>query len=98
MQKEREQALESNPDQSNPLKLLFIVRHSADLVLVLTFVVGTVHDDLLSLGYVVISLYFLWNNEPLLEKGNKLWKYPIIYNFFVVLIQVSSLKKNQKHI
>lgn len=89
MQLEREKAFDTNPDiNSNPLRLLFFVRHSAELMLIVMFILGTIHEDILSLGYVVLALYFIWNNEALLEKGNALWRWIIVYNFFVIFIQV----------
>jgi hypothetical protein len=48
----------------------WLYRNSVEAILVIMFIAGTARADVLSLGYVAFSLYFLWNSEYLLQKRN----------------------------
>ena len=66
----------------------WMYRNSVEAILVIMFIAGTARADVLSLGYVAFSLYFLWNSDYLLQKRNSVWKYARIYNYILILLQM----------
>ncbi|KAL6047282.1 hypothetical protein QOT17_021747, partial [Balamuthia mandrillaris] len=69
------------------LKLLFF-RYSMKAILVFVFVTGTAQEDLLSLGYMALSLYFLYRGDALLVNRNKSWRLLRGFNFIVILLKL----------
>lgn len=68
--------------------LYIVLRYSLHLIMVCIFMFATVQANLLSAGYVVFSLFFLYYDEMLYQKRNKLWNFIRFYNFLVLLAQI----------
>jgi len=66
----------------------YIYRFSVFWVLLLVFAAGTVQPDVLSLGYVAFSLWFIFRESGLYRRRNDLWRWARLYNFLLLMARV----------
>ena len=65
-----------------------LMRFSQHIILLFVFVVGTAQQNILSAGYVILSLYFLYYDRSLVIQGNQLWRRARVYNYLVLWIKM----------
>ena len=83
---EKPEIFEVNSWRDRIVYMLF--RYSPHFILLFMFIAATVEANLLSFGYVLFSLFFLYKDNWLYRKKNKLWRWGRVYNFAVLVIVV----------
>ena len=68
--------------------IYMICRYSFHFILLFMFMAATAEANLLSCGYVVFSLFFLYKDSWLYKRKNSLWRWGRVYNFTVMIIVV----------
>jgi hypothetical protein len=63
-----------------------IYRFSPFIILLLVFIAGTIHPDILSLIYVFFALLFIFRESTIYSQRNKIWRFARIYNFVLILV------------
>lgn len=77
-----------------------IYRFSPFVILLLVFIAGTIHPDLLSLIYVFFALLFIFRESTIYAQRNKIWRWARLYNFLlmlaILLYQIPAIKSTDK--
>jgi len=63
-----------------------VYRFSPFVILLLIFIAGTIHPDVLSLIYVVFALLFIFRESTIYAQRNKIWRWARLYNFILILV------------
>eukprot|EP01133_Synstelium_polycarpum_P001527 gene1527-1783_t len=65
-----------------------IARYSSQATLLIIFIAGTAECDLVSLGYVLFSVYVLFGGNAHSRRWNNLWRAIMVYNWCILLSQI----------
>eukprot|EP01117_Protostelium_nocturnum_P014952 TRINITY_DN5749_c0_g1_i4.p1 TRINITY_DN5749_c0_g1~~TRINITY_DN5749_c0_g1_i4.p1 ORF type:complete len:2411 (-),score=860.18 TRINITY_DN5749_c0_g1_i4:389-7621(-) len=65
-----------------------IFRFSADVILVIIFIIGALQVNVLRFGYIFFSLYLLINNEAAFTPQSKGWSWLRVYTFALITIEI----------
>lgn len=63
-----------------------VYRFSPFVILLLIFIAGTVHPDILSLIYVFFALLFIFRESTIYSQRNRIWRWARLYNYFLMLV------------
>jgi len=63
-----------------------VYRFSPFVILLLVFIAGTIHPDILSFIYVFFALLFIFRESTIYSQRNKIWRFARLYNFLLLLI------------
>lgn len=66
---------------------VFISSYKISLVVI--FMLGTARPSFLTLGYVGISLFFLFRGDYLIKRRNQAWRWARLWNFGVLIIKAA---------
>lgn len=62
-----------------------VYRFSPFIILLLVFIAGTVHPDILSLIYVFFALLFIFRESTIYSQRNRIWRWARLYNYLLML-------------
>lgn len=66
----------------------YIFRFSLFWILLFIFAAGSVQPDVVSFGYILFALWFLFRESELYRRRNRLWRWARLFNYGLLLIRV----------
>jgi hypothetical protein len=66
----------------------YIFRFSLFWILLFIFAAGSVQPDVVSFGYILFALWFLFRESELYRRRNRLWRWARLFNYVLLLVRV----------